>query len=506
MATLADLPTPAFVVNRHAFAANCQQVLETARDRGLKLRPHIKTHKTLEGIELQVCGTTGDDTIGHDLLTGFVASTIPEVKLLVNYLTSSSSHHHHHHPAKNSTRLASSSSSDKSILYGVPISAAKLPAIKALQLRLNIYHAKKVTGSAASSPATKKQKQGPLPSTVEAPPQICLLMDHVQQVDMVDQFLTDSQSMTTDHDVSKFSVFIKLDTGYHRAGTTLDKQGIELVDKVLASPSLDLMGFYTLCGHAYDVNDQSVLDDIAQTDIDSIQTFLQLLEEHLSSSSEMNTSNTHGKSPKDVLPDLTISIGSTPSLFHHWNPTTKRSISAMEDDDEQSPSQVWWSKFLETYPTVALEIHPGNYTFYDRQQLYTQACQTEDSIAGRVLTRVIGHYNDEHRPHTIMMDAGATALTKETTPQGGMAAIAGDVGRDVDVYKMSQEVSMARRRQHNDNTLLDDLPLGSLATLYPNHSCLAAACFDKYYIIDDPTCRFLPDTPIVDEWEPVKGW
>ena len=501
MTTLADLPTPAFVVNRHAFATNCQQVLETARDRGLKLRPHIKTHKTLEGIELQVCGTTGDDAISHDLLTGFVASTIPEVKLLVNYLTSSSSHHHHHHHTKNSPRRASSSS-NKSILYGVPIIAAKLPALKTLQLRLNIYHAKKLAGNAESSPVTKKQKQGPPPSTVESPSQICLLVDHVQQVDMVEQFLTDSQAMTTDNDVSEFPVFIKLDTGYHRAGTTLDSQGIELVDKVLASPSLHLMGFYSHCGHAYDVQDQTVLEEIVQTDIGGIQMFLQLLEEHLSSKM-----STNGKSPSEVFSDLTISIGSTPSLFHHWNPTTKRSISTMESDEQSaSSSQVWWSEFLERYPSVALEIHPGNYTFYDRQQLYTRACQNEDSIAGRVLTRVIGHYNDDDRPHTIMMDAGATALTKEATPQGGMAAIAGDVGSDVDVYKMSQEVSMARRKQDGDNALLDDLPLGSLVTLFPNHSCLAAACFDKYYIIDDPTCQFLPDTPIVEEWEPVKGW
>ena len=112
---------------------------------------------------------------------------------------------------------------------------------------------------------------------------------------------------------------------------------------------------------------------------------------------------------------------------------------------------------------------------------------------------MIGHYDDEYRRNTILMDAGATALTKESTPQGGFAEISHQP--NANVYKMSQEVSMARAQG-----LLEACPLGSLQTLIPNHSCLAAACFEKYYVIDDPTCKFAPDTPIAEEWEPVKGW
>jgi D-serine deaminase-like pyridoxal phosphate-dependent protein len=53
---LKDLPTPAFVINRHAFEKNCRSMLEMAKDRGLSLRPHVKTHKTPQGAWIQVAG------------------------------------------------------------------------------------------------------------------------------------------------------------------------------------------------------------------------------------------------------------------------------------------------------------------------------------------------------------------------------------------------------------------------------------------------------------------
>jgi D-serine ammonia-lyase len=224
------------------------------------------------------------------------------------------------------------------------------------------------------------------------------------------------------------------------------------------------------------------LDDIAQKDMSSIQQFVLDLENHWETNVNSKTST------KEFFENFTISVGSTPSLFRH------------------SKSQEGWKDFLQRHPTVQLEIHAGNYTLYDRQQLYTHACPNEEAIAGRVLSRVIGNYDDDHRRQTILLDAGATALTKEATPQGGMAGIAGPLNDKVDVYRMSQEVSMARPKEGASVALLDELPLGSMVALLPNHSCLAAACFDTYYVIHDPTGQFAPSTPIVEEWTPVKGW
>ena len=171
-----------------------------------------------------------------------------------------------------------------------------------------------------------------------------------------------------------------------------------------------------------------------------------------------------------VLDNLTVSIGSTPSARHHYN----------------------------TQGLSNVEIHPGNYSLFDRQQLWTGAC-TESDVAGRVISRVIGSYEDRN---TIMLDAGATALTKDETPQGGVCAIGGH--SELDCYRMSQEVILVRPRDNDTSFPFDEFPLGTMVNLLPNHSCLAAACFEKYYVIDDPSCTFSPEEEVVDEWTPAK--
>ena len=171
---------------------------------------------------------------------------------------------------------------------------------------------------------------------------------------------------------------------------------------------------------------------------------------------------------------LVVSVGSTPSLYQL-------------NSDCNIPN---------------LEIHPGNYTLFDRQQLWANVC-TEADVAGRVLARVIGHYPDRNG---IMLDAGATALTKETTPQGGYGSICGFP--DLECFKMSQEVMLARPRNGSNFCRLpyEKLPLGSVLSILPNHSCLAAAYFDKYHVIDDTTNSFSSKEEVVETWIPAKFW
>mmetsp|Transcript_10275 Transcript_10275/g.15135 ORF Transcript_10275/g.15135 Transcript_10275/m.15135 type:complete len:236 (+) Transcript_10275:556-1263(+) len=223
-------------------------------------------------------------------------------------------------------------------------------------------------------------------------------------------------------------------------------------------------------GHAYDVNDKEELKNIAETDSSNMMKFMKLLQNHISSLPD----DTYSKSKMD-LSSLDISVGSTPSLFSHRN-------------DMKLPN---------------LEMHPGNYTLYDRQQLWSGACTSEPDIAVRIMSRVIGHYKDRN---TIMLDAGATALTKETTPQGGVCAIAGRLS-DLECYKMSQEMILVRPTDYANVIFpYEDFALGKEVFLIPNHSCLAVACFDEYHIIDDVTCGFSSEDEIIDRWIPAKGW
>lgn len=231
--TLADLTTPAFVVNRHAFARNCQAILDMARERSFHLRPHIKTHKTLEGIRLQGRGTGSRPS---ELVTGFVASTIPEVELLVRYVLE---------------EQEENGSWNGSILFGVPISANKLPALCALQEKLMLAkqtQAIKSNHKNNTEPETKRSKLDDHTSkdkddNVGSYCNIHLLIDHPQQIQIVQEFL-DAQKKESF--VQTWSVFVKLDTGYHRAGITCDERGIDLVDLIVSkSPRLKLAGLYS---------------------------------------------------------------------------------------------------------------------------------------------------------------------------------------------------------------------------------------------------------------------
>jgi D-serine deaminase-like pyridoxal phosphate-dependent protein len=460
--TLQDLETPAFIINRHTFVKNCSRALEVASKGGMGLRPHIKTHKTLEGAWLQATGGYSKFVMSrYKHVSGFIASTLPEVELLIQGAT-----------------LYGGPFSD--ILYGVPISQSKLARLDALREKL---------------PEGGK---------------INILIDHEQQVAMVENLFEKAKTSPAHQKALKrkldldlnldcppetkvWSVFLKLDTGYHRAGITCDDRGVQLALKVIDSPLLELAGvyshwyvqrgfsflllavmrnlaysfsyifFFTLdcctSGHAYDVNNTKELDKIAESDLQHIQTFLELLKNQR----------------PEAVEKLIVSVGSTPSMSHHSN----------------------GHDGLKQLSTV--EIHAGNYTLYDRQQMWTGACGGEDDVAGRVLARVIGHYEDRN---TILLDAGATALTKEQTPQGGMCQLVGFP--DLECYKMSQEVTIVRHKDPKAAFPFSQLPLGSLVTLLPNHSCLAAACFGKYYVIQDSSCSFSPEQKVVEEWIPAK--
>jgi D-serine deaminase-like pyridoxal phosphate-dependent protein len=422
MTKLSDLETPAFVINRHAFVRNCCRVRDEAvRRKIVRLRPHVKTHKTKEGAFIQafcrppppdpqkVDQQAVDETGSIVTVTGFVASTLPEIFMLME----ASVKYGKKEPFQD-------------VLYGVPVSESKLIRIDKLR-----------SDWAGSS--------------------VHLLVDHPTQVDMVEKFVSDGRNQSS----APFSVYLKLDTGYHRAGISCDEKGVLLAAQIFSSEVLHFKGIYSHCGHAYDTNDQLKLDEIAQADLSMMRGFLDKLKQF-------------GDIGKQRVDLLDVSVGSTPSLFHHSS-----SLQLLE----------------------RLELHPGNYTMYDRQQLWSGAASTESSLAGRVLARVIGHYEDRN---TIMLDAGALAMTKDSTPQGGACAVAGHPG--LFCYRMSQEVTLCRPADPSQKLPLSEFPLGTLLSLLPNHSCLAAACFDKFYVIDDPLGNYAPEEEIVEEWLPAKGW
>ncbi|KAK1743917.1 hypothetical protein QTG54_005514 [Skeletonema marinoi] len=105
-----------------------------------------------------------------------------------------------------------------------------------------------------------------------------------------------------------------------------------------------------------------------------------------------------------------------------------------------------------------------------------------------------------------MVDAGATALTKKSTPQGSMRSVLGRP--DLECYRMSQEINMIRCKSEDGAKPFpfQEFPLGSTVLLIPNHSCLAAACFEEYHVVDGGDNSVSTKSEVVEMWSPVKGW
>jgi D-serine deaminase-like pyridoxal phosphate-dependent protein len=191
---LKDLPTPAFVINRYAFAKNCQTALDHARKHNLKLRPHVKTHKTVEGAFLQATGqinfASSAGSSFDSTVSGFVASTLPEVAMLVGA----------------AEKYGGAPFND--ILFGVPIAESKLSRLFELQQKLDGH--------------------------------IRIMVDHVEQIHQVEKFVD-----AAENNFPKLSTFLKLDTGYHRAGVPCDERGVQVAMAVIRSPALDFFGVYS---------------------------------------------------------------------------------------------------------------------------------------------------------------------------------------------------------------------------------------------------------------------
>lgn len=66
-----DLPTPACILNRKKVKHNCDAMLSNAKSLGVSFRVHIKTHKTLEGVRLQLGSSNHGKIIVSTLMEAY---------------------------------------------------------------------------------------------------------------------------------------------------------------------------------------------------------------------------------------------------------------------------------------------------------------------------------------------------------------------------------------------------------------------------------------------------
>ncbi|KAL2157036.1 hypothetical protein VTH06DRAFT_7943, partial [Thermothelomyces fergusii] len=178
----------------------------------------------------------------------------------------------------------------------------------------------------------------------------------------------------------------------------------------------------------------------------------------------------------------------------------------------------------------ALEVHAGVYPTLDLQQLATHArdasLMTAEDIAISVLAEVASIYPGRGANGTTeaLVTAGTLALGREPVADKGEVP-----GRDYhgwgflmpwglnnpvpgpdfprvhdgwQVGRISQEHGILTWQGRKE----DEVPLryGQRVRIWPNHSCIAGACFDWYLIVDSRNKGH--EDEIVDVWPRWRGW
>ena len=242
-----------------------------------------------------------------------------------------------------------------------------------------------------------------------------------------------------------FDVFLKVDCGYHRAGVDPDDpDSVRFAVAMARAPGLRFQGLLTHAGHSYHAQGMDEVNRIAAEEIASLTKFRALI-------------------AGEGLAGAIRSVGSTP---------TASVVGAFAGADE---------------------ARPGNYVFFDAFQATLGSCSRDD-VAVSVLATVVGSYPNRGEA---IIDAGALALSKDLGPDQLDPNFGYGIVCDPALRPLPARL-VALSQEHGRLSMTEPLPVGARVRIVPNHSCLTAAMYDRFHVIDGDA--------VVDEWRPVRGW
>ncbi|OIW26126.1 hypothetical protein CONLIGDRAFT_635869 [Coniochaeta ligniaria NRRL 30616] len=438
--TLQDvLPLPAVVLDVAKLEVNCQRMIDATKRLGLLWRPHVKTHKTVQLTRLQV----GDH---DDTPVNIVVSTVAEATNLLPLM-----------------QEYQGKGRSVNILYSFPFHSAAIPGLSKISKTLG-------------------------------PDSLTLMVDHPDQVKLLPSFVA-----TGAHPPR---IFVKIDTGYHRAGVLPGTQVCHSTIGQVAAAAYEgtcvFHGLYSHASQSYNASDSSAAMGYLADEFRGLQRVVKKL---------FSQGN------------IVLSVGATP---------TATTIQHLEDASNSPAIKEMSALLAEMHSTgCSLEVHAGVYPTLDLQQLATHArddsLMTHSDIAITVLAEVASLYQGRGRDGTTeaLVTAGCLALGREPVQGGkdytGWGIVApwnGYQGHKVpgpgfprvnggwQVGRISQEHGILTWLGNKE----DEIPLkvGQKVRIWPNHACIAGAGFEYYLIVDSR--RQGKEDEVVDVWTRANGW
>lgn len=238
-----------------------------------------------------------------------------------------------------------------------------------------------------------------------------------------------------------FPVHVEVDSGSGRGGLAPDDPALVEIGRIVdGAPGASLRGVLTHAGMSYQCDGPAAIRAVAERERADAVAAAEALR-------------------AAGLPCPVVSVGSTPT-----------------------------ATFAERLDGVT-EMRPGVYMFMDLFQAGIGVCG-EDDIAVSVVASVVGHKPAANR---LLIDAGALALSQDSSLAGyGRIAAAGDL----QVASVHQEHGFV---EGASPLPFDRYPVGARVRVLPNHACMTAAMYDRYYVVDG-------GDEVVDEWDRCRGW
>lgn len=330
---------------------------------------------------------------------------------------------------------------------------------------------------------------------------ISVLVDNAAQLDAATRF----------YEEAKFpaGVYLKVDTGYHRAG--LPPSGINKDGLMARLMQLDNKGEAYFIG-LYSHSSLSYNDSTAKQAMVNLEGEIYGCLDALSKNAHLLPQNK----------EITLSVGASPQVTSVEN--LVGSEGALSDDAEHLRETIYkvMNEKLDGLCTK-LELHAGVYSILDVQQLSTQSRvhlgDYEDEIAISVVAEVCSVYNnsERHQPESLVA-VGVLGLGREPcVAYDGWGIIDRDAyspgskpGRRLVVHRISQEhciVAWGQGAELEDQGHLPPIPLevGQSIRIYPNHACITGALYGWYLVVDSSNDG-QNATRVVDVWARASGW